>query len=717
MEELIQMNHDSNDANTFNCYNLLRRTILRVVSGVVLLNLSTLGTSAFTLPVFAASPAFNPSTPPLGFSIDNMDKSVDPRVDFYRYATGTWLKQTTIPDSEADVGGFTQLAYNLDKQLLTLIKDAAATQAAPGSPRQQVGDYWRAAMDVKRIDEVGLKPLEADLKRIKSFALPGSPAALGELSARLELGFGISPLVNAFATPDAKDSTTYLLIIIAGQQALTQDEYAKADGQRVRELYVEYITRMFQRTGDSAQTAAAKARTVLSIESEISAAQLTPIQQRDPAMTYNKMTLAEAQALIPAVDLKTKLLALGVVPPATVQVRDIAALKAVNKVLTTRPPEELQTLLLWHVLSARASTLGQPWRGYDQEFNRQRKGLQTIPEREREVTNAISMQLFHPLSKLYVEAYFPESTRREITQMVGYIKDEFEQRLRTNPWLDEPTRATALDKLSKVDIQVGYPQQWIDFSCITIRADDHFGNSQRADEFQLRRQLARVGKPVVAERFATPPYTTPVSVNAAYNPQTNSIDITAAIVQPPFYVPGADAAVNYCTIGAVIGHELTHGFDSFGRQFGPKGNLRDWWTPQATAEFKKRTDVLVKQYSEFTLLPDVRHNGELTLTENTADLGGITLAYAALQRHLAGKPLTRIDYLTPDQRCFVAWTQMWSYKARPERIRLLATNDYHGNSTLRGYVPLLHLDAFHNAFGTRPGDPMWREPVDRIRIW
>jgi putative endopeptidase len=646
-----------------------------------------------------------------------MDKSVDPRKDFYHYATGTWLKQTTIPDNEADVGGFTQLAYNLDKQLLKLIKDAAATQGTPGSPRQQIGDYWRAAMDMKRIDEAGLKPLEADLKWIKSMALPGSPAALGEFSARLELGFGISPLINALAMPDAKDSSTYLLIIIAGQQALTQDEYAKADGKRVRDLYVEFITRMFQSVGDSAQTAAAKARTVLSIETEISAAQLTPIQQRDPAMTYNKMTLAEAQALIPAVDLKTKLQALGVTTPATVQVRDIAALKTVNKVLTTRSSEDLRTLLQWHVLSARTSTLGQPWRGYDQEFSRQRMGLQTIPEREREVTNAISMKLFHPLSKLYVEAYFPESTRRDITEMVGHIKDEFELRLRSNLWLDASTRTAALDKFSKVDIQVGYPQQWIDFSSLTIRPDDHFGNSQRADEFLLRRELARVGKPVVPERFAAPPYTTPVSVNAAYNPQTNSIDITAAIVQPPFYVPGADAAVNYCTIGAVIGHELTHGFDSFGRQYGPMGNLRDWWTPQATAEFKKRTDVLVKQYSQYTLLPDVKHNGELTLTENTADLGGITLAYAALQRNLAGKPLTKIDDLTPDQRCFVAWAQMWSYKARPERIKLLATIDYHGNSTLRGYVPLLHLDAFHKSFGTRPGDLMWREPEERVKIW
>jgi putative endopeptidase len=274
-----------------------------------------------------------------------------------------------------------------------------------------------------------------------------------------------------------------------------------------------------------------------------------------------------------------------------------------------------------------------------------------------------------------------------------------------------------LDKLGRIDIQVGYPQQRIDFSAVDIRADDYFGNSQRISRFLQQRELAQVGKPVLEDRFATPNATTPISVNAAYNPQTNSIDITAAIVQAPFYKPGADVAVNYCSMGAVIGHELTHGFDSFGRQYDPAGNLRDWWTPEATARFKERTDVLVQQYSEFTLLPGLKHNGALTLTENTADLGGITLAHAALQRALAGKPQPKKDGLTTDQRCFVAWSQLWAYKARPERTRLLATVDYHANSSLRGFAPLLHLDAFHIAFGTRQGDAMWRAPKERVRIW
>ena len=653
----------------------------------------------------------------LGYSPANMDKRVSPRQDFYRYAVGNWLDRTGIPASEPDIGAFNQIEINLDRQVLKLIKDAAAENAAPGSPRQQIGDYWRAAMDLKRLDELGIKPLQDDLDRIAALTLPGNNAALGDLSGRLQIGYGFSPLVGVGVDTDAKNSSAYLLTISAGQQWLDRDDYAKPDRQRVRDLYLGYIGSMMRSTGLSAPDAEAAARTVLSIETEISAAQLTPLQAIDPDVTYNIMSLAEAQALIPALDLSAQLQAVGITPPATVQVPNIAALKAVNKVLGTRSPDEIRTLLRWHVLTGRASFLGQPWRGFDEEFKRQRMDLQADKPREREVTFEIAVLLFSPLSKLYVEAYFPESTRRDMTQMVGYIKDEFERRLRSNPWLDEPTRAAALDKLAKVDIQVGYPREWIDYGPVVIRPDDYFGNAVCLGEFRQRRRLARLGQPVVVERFASPPFTTPTSVNAAYSPQTNSIDITAAIVQPPFYLPTADAAVNYCTIGAVIGHELTHGFDSNGSRYGPAGNLRDWWTPQAKAEFEKRTDVLVQQYSALTLLPGLTQDGELTLTENTADLGGITLAHAALHRALAGKPQPKIDGLTTDQRCFVAWAQMWAYKGRPERVRSLASTDFHASSTLRGFAPLLHLDAFHRAFGTRPGDPMWRAPKDRVVIW
>jgi putative endopeptidase len=353
----------------------------------------------------------------------------------------------------------------------------------------------------------------------------------------------------------------------------------------------------------------------------------------------------------------------------------------------------------------------------EEEFSRLRKGLKEPPQRERVITQQIAAQLYHPLSQLYVQANFPDSTRREITEMVGHMKDEFASRLRSNAWLDEATRSAALDKLGKIDIQVGYPATWVDFSALDIRADDHFGNVQRAARFAFEREIGQIGKPVLGYRFAVATKTTPIAVNSAYNFTNNTIDITAAILQPPFFKPGGDVAANYCAIGAVIGHEITHGFDSLGRQYDPQGNLRNWWTPQADARFKQRTDVLVDQYNRYEILPGLMHNGAMTVTENTADLGGITLAHAALRRYAARNPLPEVDGLSADQRCFVAWTQMWAFKARSERLRLLVSTDVHAIASVRAVAPLLHLDAFHQAFGTRPGDPMWRDPKQRVVIW
>ena len=670
--------------------------------------------------LLAVSPAhagsFLTDVPALGYSPQNMDRTVDPRQDFYRYAAGNWLKKTEIAPSDPDVGGFTLLAHNLDKQLLALIKDAAAATDAPkGSPRQQVGDFYKAAMDDARRYALGLKPLEADMQRIA--AAGGTPVDYGRLAGRLQDAVGGSPLIMVGAMPDAKDSSTGVLILAPGAQLLEQDEYARPEHQKLRNLYRMYIVAMLHGIGEPIDTAKLQAAKLLAMEAQAAGAMMTPLQQRDPANTYNIMTLDQAQALVPALDLRAFLAELGVAAPAQVQVLDINAMKALQKMLTERSIDEVKLLLRWFLLAGRASELGRPWRLQEEAFTVERKGLKTPPELERVITQQIGAQLYHPLSQLYVQAYFPDATRRDITDMVGHIKDEFAARLRSNIWLDETTRKAALEKLSKIDIQVGYPKEWIDFSGLDIRPDDHFGNVQRANRFVFQRQMAQVGKPVLGNRFAVATKTTPIAVNSAYNFTTNTIDITAAILQPPFYKPGADAAANYCAIGAVIGHEITHGFDSLGRQFDPQGNLRNWWTPAADVQFKRRTDVLVDQYSHYEILPGLMHNGAMTVTENTADLGGITLAHAALKRYLAKNPIPDDDGLTADQRCFVAWTQMWAYKARSERLRYLVSVDAHAISSVRAVAPLLHLDAFHEAFGTRPGDPMWRDPKQRVVIW
>jgi putative endopeptidase len=659
-------------------------------------------------------PSAQAPTGALGYSASHMDRSVDPRQDFYAYANGNWLKRLTIPDAESDIGGFSLLGANLDVQLQQLAVQASRSRAPQGSPTQQVGDFYRAALDMKKRDAAGLQPLQADLD---AAARASGPSELARLSLRLQASTGSSPLFNLVTVPDLQDSRRTQLSLQFGDLQLPQDQYRDPASQKVRDVYVDYITRMHQQLGDTPDVAAAKARTILAMEAELAAQRLTPLQQYEPALVYNLLSVDEAQALIPAFDLRAMAAAAGLTLPARVQVYDMGAAKATQQLLSGRPAQDVQTLLRWWVLALNADLLGQPWLQLSQDYQRQRDGLATTLPLERQAVQALTLQLFHPLSQLYVKQYYTDTTRREITQMVGHIKAEFARRLKSNPWLDAPTRAAALAKLARIDIQVGYPRRWIDFSGVDIRADEHLGNNHRVAAFRLQRMLDKVGKPAVHERFAEIGHTTPTSVNAAYDPQLNGIDITAAISQPPFFLPGADPVVNYCTMGAVIGHELTHGFDNFGGKFDAQGNVRDWWTPQAKAEFKKRNDLLVAQYSQFQLLPGLKLNGALTLGENTADLGGITMAHAALHRTLKGKPQPKVDGLTTDQRCFVAWSQLWIYKAREELIRVRAATDYHANSVVRGYAPLMNLDAFHKAFGTRPGDAMWRNPGDRVRIW
>jgi putative endopeptidase len=577
-----------------------------------------------------------------------------------------------------------------------------------------VGDFYRAALDTRQRDATGLQPLQEDLD---AAARASGPADLARLSMRLQASAGTSPLINLVTMPDLRDSSRTLLILQLGALQLERDQYSDPASQKIRDLYVGYVTKVHQQLGDAPDVAAAKARAILAMEAELAAPRLTPLQEYDPALIYNLLTVDEAQALIPAVDLRAMAAAAPLTLPDRVQVKDLAGIKTMQRLLASRPVQDVQTWLRWSVLALNADFLGQPWFQLSQDYQRQRDGLANSLPLERQTVQALTLQLFHPLSQLYVQQYYTDTTRREITQMVGHIKAEFAQRLKTNPWLDAATRAAALAKLAKVDIQVGYPQRWIDFSGVDIRADDHLGNNQRLAAFRLQRDLAKVSKPAVRERFAEVGHTTPTSVNAAYDPQLNGIDITAAISQPPFFTPGADPVVNYCTMGAVVGHELTHGFDSFGGKFDAQGNVRDWWTPQATAEFTMRNDRLVAQFNQFQLLPGLKLDGALTLGENTADLGGITMAHAALHRALKGKPQPKVDGLTTDQRCFVAWAQLWIYKAREELIRVRAATDYHANSVVRGYGPLMNLDAFHQAFGTRPGDAMWRGPADRVRIW
>ncbi|HMB53065.1 MAG TPA: M13 family metallopeptidase, partial [Thermoanaerobaculia bacterium] len=553
-------------------------------------------------------------------------------------------------------------------------------------------------------------------------AAVASPADVARAVARHQLAYDGSVLLVAGVAPDRRDSSLNALYFGPGARTLNRRESLDAAAGEVRRQFRDHVAVILGLAGDDQEAAGRGADAVLAVERQLAAGTLSAAGARDPEATYHRLALADAQALMPSFDLAAFLAALGVAAPETAIVTQPEALRAVERVLSGRPREELQTYLRWKLLDATARHLSQPFRDADRAFRDQRQGLAESPPRERLVIGEIRQLLAHPLSRLYVEAHFPESTRRAVVGLVGRVRAELRERLATNPWLSAGARKTAVDKLDRVVVDVGYPEEWIDYGGVEIASDDHLGNVRRLIEHDARRQLARLGQPVERDPFGRPGSTTPVDVNAAYQANHNAIEITAAIAQPPFFDPAADDAVNLGTLGAVVGHELTHGFDSRGRLFDADGDLADWWTDGDEAEFAARTRVLAEQYAAYEVLPGVHQDGRLTVAESTADLGGVTLAMAALGRALTDLPADTprppvVDGLSAEQRCLLAWAQLWRSKARPELLRQLAATDPHPVSALRAAGPLVHLDAFFVAFGITEADPMWRPPGERVRIW
>lgn len=662
----------------------------------------------------------------LGFSPDHMDPAADPRDDFYRHAAGGWLDRTEIPASEGSVSTFSLLSEAIDRRLLELVEAAAGAEGAAGDaaedepgPRRQVGDFFRAAMDLDRLDALGLEPMSADLARV---AAVGSAADVGRAVARHQLNYDGSVLLVAGVAPDRRDSSVNALYFGPGARTLDRQESLDDAAGEVRRQFRDHVAAILRLGGDDEETAGRGADVVLAFERQLAAGTLSAADARDPEATYHRLALADVQALMPSFDLAAFLAAAGVAAPETAVVTQPDALRAVEAVLSGRPLEDLHVYLRWKLLDAAARHLSRPFRDADRAFRDQREGLAESPPRQRLVIGEIRQLLAHPLSRLYVEAHFPESTRRAVVALVGRIRSELRERLATNPWLSKGARQTAVEKLDRVVVDVGYPEQWIDLGGVEIAADDHLGNVRRLIEHDARRQLARLGQPVERDPFGRPGSTTPIDVNAAYQANHNAIEITAAIAQPPFFDPAVDDAVNLGTLGAVVGHELTHGFDGRGRLFDADGDLADWWTDADEQEFAARTGVLVKQYEAYEVLPGVHQDGRLTVAESTADLGGVTLALAALGRALASLPADTprppdADGLSAEQRCLLAWAQLWRSKARPEVLRQLAATDPHPVSALRATGPLVHLDAFFAAFGITDADPMWRPPEQRVRIW
>jgi putative endopeptidase len=655
---------------------------------------------------------------PLGFSPSKMDTTADPRQDFRRYAGGRWLDAAKIPSDQLEISGYLVMQETVQTQLRELLQEAARTSgAAPkGTPAQQVGDFYASGMDVERLKSLGVQPLAPEFERI---AKVQGPTALAETLARLQVITGNLVILGAVVSPHPQDRTRMTIYVGDASLGLGVDNYLQPDAQRIRDGYVAMIADHLVIAGWTPEAARATAQMVLAVETRVAKKKLTPLERLDPSKRFVPMPYADAKRLLSNVDLDAYFRSLGLPTGGEIVVVEVEALRERNAILAEYSPDQSRAYLQYELLRRLSAYLTPAFDVPDAAFSVVLYGKDVTPPREKQVAAGTPSLLGHPLSQLYVAKYMTPESRREVEAMVARVKAQFRARIERNGWLSPDTRAQALAKLDKTEIRVGYPSKWIDYTSVAVRRDDYAGNAMRLNEFLARRELAKLGQPVELDHFAVPGSTLPVVINAGYDPSWNGIEIPAAFLQPPFYDANADPAVNYCTMGAVIGHELTHGFDSSGRLYDATGNVRDWWTQADAKRFADETAKLAKQADAFEILPGLRLNGALEVTENLADVGGVALGYAALQEHLREHPAANrtIDGFTPSQRCFLAWGQLWAAKANEGAMRQTLPTDGHPPGVYRMAAPSQHEKDFYEAFGIRAGDRMWLDPNHRITIW
>jgi putative endopeptidase len=676
-----------------------------------------LGLSGGPLGIMAAD-----SEPPMPrFNVANMDLTVDPRVDFARYAAGTWYKTTEIPADKSSWGSFQMLDEHNRYLVHQLLEDAAARPGEPGSLSQKVGDFYVTAMDTAAIEAAGLKPLAADLARIEAIASVDDfikAVAYFHDTFVAASRIGSPPLFSRTVAADQKQSDTYVLTLAQGGLGLpTRDYYFDSRFEKERTAYLGHIAKMLTLAGAASVAAAQDAATVFALEKALAEVSKTPVQLRDPIANYHKMTLDELAAASPGLPVKTYFAAMGYPAEAgAIIVNQPEFFAAVGRMLQEQPLAGWKVYLRWRVLADAAPYLSSAFEEESFHFNGTvLSGVPAMEPRWQRTARIFDVQIGQAVGRLYVDRYLPPEVRARLAVMVDNIKAAVKSHLEKVDWMSEPTRARALEKFARFRALIGCPLKWRDYTALTIRRDGYLENIRRAGAFEARRQLGRVGQKVDRDEFT---YLPPQVVNAYFQPTANQIVFLAAILQPPFFDPALDDAVNYGGIGVVIGHEITHGFDDRGRLYDANGNLADWWTEADAAQFKARAQKLVDEFNQFEALPGLPINGELTLGENIADLGGLSVAYDALEHSLAGKPPPpKIDGFTPEQRFFLAYGQLWRTKFRDDALRLQVMSNPHSPGQFRAFGPLVNMMRFYAAFGIKEGDPMWRAPELRAKIW
>jgi putative endopeptidase len=659
--------------------------------------------------------SFAVAAEPLTSGIDRktFDTSVKPGDDFFQYVNGTWIIHNPIPPEHGRWGAFFQLRDQTTLALQEILEGLSDDKVKLTPESRKLRDFYQTAMDEEKIEAQGVKPLADELKRIGEV---DSAEKLVNALAHLRL-IGISPLFRVSVSLDEKDSTHYAVDLWQGGLGLPERDYYlsdKADSKRIREQYQEHAAKMFKLLGDSDEAAAKAAETVLRIETQLAEKSRTPTQLRDREAQYNKKSLEELTKLAPKIDWKKYLQALDLGSAKEVIVGQPEFFERVNELVANTPAKDWQTYLRWNLIRSAAPYLSSP---FEQEhfnfYSGVLRGVKEMQPRFKRVINAIDHQMGEPLGKLYVEKHFTPEAKRRMDQLVKNLTAAFRERLATRDWMGKETKKQALDKLEKIVPKIGYPDKWRDYTGLEVGTDSYVQNALRAEAFDTRYEFSKLGKTVDRTEWRT----TPQTVNAYYNSTQNEITFPGGILQPPFFNLAADDAVNYGAIGAVIGHEITHGFDDQGSRSDGDGNLRDWWTKDDRARFMARADKLVQQYNNCRAIEDMNVNGKLTLGENIADLGGISIGYAAYQKSLAGKEAPMIDGFTGPQRFFIGFAQLWRESMRDAELRLMIRTNPHSPGKFRTLVPLSNFGPFYEAFDIESDGKWYRKPEERVQIW
>jgi putative endopeptidase len=648
-----------------------------------------------------------------GVNFANLDAHANACVNFYQYADGGWMARHPIPPEYPWWGTFVELQQRNERVLRGILENDARAKAPAGSNTQKLGDFYNSCMNVQAVDAAGLKPLEPELKRIEEVrdvsSLQHEVAHLQDLGVNAMFGFG--------SEQDFKNSTQEIARADQGGLGLpNRDYYTKQDpkSKQIRAEYVAHVAKMFELMGDPANTAASEAQTVMRIETQLANASMTPVQLRNPSAVYHKMDLSQLRTLTPNFSWPEYFRDVGRPGISSVNVGQPDFFKTVNVRLESIPLSQWKTYLRWHLVHHAAPYLSKPF--VDENFSfygHTLTGEKQLKPRWQRCVAAVDQGMGMALGKQYVQVAFPPSAKAHALMMVDNLILTLRSDISTLPWMGPKTRQFAIAKLQDLMKKIGYPSKWRNYSALHLAPGPYVQNIFRADEFEFHRDLRKIGKPVDRTEWEM----TPPTVNAYYDPTMNEIVFPAGILQPPFFNPNAPDAVNYGAIGAVIGHEMTHGFDDEGSKFDAQGNLKNWWTPQDRAAFDQRAACIVNQFDGYVVLDHVHENGKLVQGESIADLGGLTIAYRAFEKSLQGKPRVKIEGFTPEQLFFLGYAQIWAMNMRPQIERLEVMTDPHPAPQFRVNGPLSNMPAFAAAWHCQPGTPTVRSAKDRCKIW